>query len=231
MAKRNTLLRRLKYRILQTLPGNTGLRYRRKYLKLFAGRAEAQMRAALAAAPGGICIDLGANVGQHTRTMAAHAGMVYAFEPDPWTAARLRENLADLGNVTVIEAAAGTENGSTALFRTAEFNADPEMQSQSSSIVAEKRNVDTAHPVKVQVLDFTAFLEALDSDIAVLKMDIEGAEVALLEKLFDHPVLSRIGHVFVETHESRIPELAPRSEALRRRSRNIAHPVINMDWK
>ncbi len=52
-----------------------------------------------------------------------------------------------------------------------------------------------------------------------------------MEKLLDHPVLRRIGHILVETHESRLPELAGRSEALRRRSKAIEHPIINMDWK
>ena len=231
MAKRNTLLRRTKYRLLQKLPGDIGLRNRRKYLKLFAPVAEAQMRSAIEAAAGGICIDPGANLGLHTRTMATHAGRVYAFEPDPWTADRFRENLAGFPNVEVVEAAASIEHGTIKLYRTAGFENDPEVQSQSASIMAKKRNIDTSTAIDVAQIDFTAFLEDLDKDISVIKIDIEGAEVALMEKLLDHPVLHRIGYIFVETHESRLPELAERSEALRRRSKTIAHPIINMDWK
>lgn len=230
MALRNTAVRRAKYRLLGHLPGPRGLYYRRKYLRLFAPAAEAAFRAALAGAKGRTCIDLGANLGTHARRMAAVAARVYAFEPDPWTAARLRENLSDLENVEVIEAAAGTKDGTIQLYRAPGFDDDPAAQSLSSSVMAGKQNIDTAQPIDVRVIDFAAFLRDLNRDIAVLKIDIEGAEVPLLEHLLDDPVLARIGHIFVETHESRVPDLAPRSEALRRRARKIAHPVINMDW-
>lgn len=230
-ATRNTPLRRAKYGLLQHLPGALGLKYRRKLRKLHAPAAEAEFREALTGAAGKICIDLGANLGQHTRTMAAQAAKVYAFEPDPWTAAELRTRLADVSNVEVIEAAAGTEDGTFPLYRTASFDADPAEQSQSSSLMAQKRNIDISNAIDVRVIDFPAFLESLDADIAVIKMDIEGAEVPLLEALFDHPVKNRIGHLFVETHESRIPDLLARTDALRSRAAAMAQPRVNMDWK
>jgi FkbM family methyltransferase len=230
-ATRNTPLRRAKYGLLQHLPGGLGLKYRRKLRKLHAPAAEAEFREALTGAAGQICIDLGANLGQHTRTMAAQAAKVYAFEPDPWTAAELRTRLADVSNVEVIEAAAGTEDGTFPLYRTASFDADPAEQSQSSSLMAQKRNIDTSNAIDVRVIDFPAFLESLDADIAVIKMDIEGAEVPLLEALFDHPVKNRIGHLFVETHESRIPDLLARTDALRSRAAAMTQPRVNMDWK
>jgi len=230
-ANRNTPLRRAKYGLMQHLPGALGLKYRRKLRKLHAPAAEAEFRAALAGASGKICIDLGANLGQHTRTMASHAAKVYAFEPDPWTAMELRARLADVPNVEVVEAAAGTEDGTLPLYRTSSFDANPVEQSQSSSLMAEKRNIDTNNSIDVAVIDFPAFLEGLDADIAVIKMDIEGAEVPLLEALFDHPVKDRIGHLFVETHESRIPALFARTNALRERAAKMTRPLVNMDWK
>lgn len=228
---RNTPLRRAKYRLFQHLPGELGLKYRRKLRKLYAPAAEAAFREALDGAGGKVCIDLGANLGQHTRTMAAKASKVYAFEPDPWTADKLREAVTDLQNVEVVESAAGAEAGSFPLYRTASFDDDPVEQSQSSSLLAEKRNVDSSTAIEVSVINFTDFLEDLDQDIAVIKMDIEGAEVPLLEALFDHPVKSRIGYLFVETHESRIPELLDRTDALRARAATMTQPVVNMDWK
>ena len=230
-ANRNTPLRRAKYGLMQHLPGELGLKYRRKLRRLHAPAAEAAFREALAGATGKVCIDLGANLGQHTRTMAAQASKVYAFEPDPWTATKLRDALADLGNVEIIEAAAGTEDGSFPLYRTSDFDADPVAHSQSSSLMAQKKNVDAAAAIDVKVIDFPAFLEGLNTEIAVIKMDIEGAEVPLLEALFDHPVKSRIGHLFVETHESRIPDLLARTDALRARAAAMTQPVVNMDWK
>ncbi|WP_439123666.1 FkbM family methyltransferase [Marivita sp.] len=230
-ANRNTPLRRAKYGLMQHLPGELGLKYRRKLRKLYAPAAEAAFRKALANSKGKVCIDLGANLGQHTQTMAAHAAKVYAFEPDPWTAAELRTRLATVPNVEIVEAAAGIEDGTFPLYRTSSFDADPVEQSQSSSLISEKRNIDTESAVDVRVIDFPAFLEGLNADIAVIKMDIEGAEVPLLEALFDHPVKSRIGHLFVETHESRIPDLLARTDALRDRAAQMTQPHVNMDWK
>ncbi len=71
--------------------------------------------------PGDIAVDIGANIGAHTLTMARSvgaAGRVVAVEPGPQTAARLRANLAlnDLQHVTVIEAAAADVAGGATLF-------------------------------------------------------------------------------------------------------------------
>lgn len=231
MPRRDTPWRRLRYGLLRHLPGQRGLDYGRRLSKLNAPRAQAAFRAALAGAGGKVCVDLGANLGDYTREMAAHAGRVYAFEPDPWTAARLREAVADLENVEVIEAAAGAEESVVTLYRSPEFAADPDAASQYASTVAEKRNIDTTAGTEVRQIDFARWLADLEREVAVIKMDIEGAEVALLERLFDTPAFARVGHVFVETHENRIPDLARRTQALRRRARRTARPVVDMDWK
>lgn len=231
MPRRDTPWRRLRYRTLSRLPGQTGLDYARKLRKLDAPQARAAFAAALEGAKGGICVDLGANLGEFTVQMAAHAGRVHAFEPDPWTAQRLRARVSDLDGVEVIEAAAGAEDGTIRLYRSPDFARHPDLASQSASILAEKRNIDPASAIEVRQVDFPRWLEALDADVALIKIDIEGAEVALLERLFDSPVLSRVGHIFVETHESRVPELAARTAALRTRAAAMTRPVVNMDWK
>ncbi len=230
MALRNTLLRRTKYRLFSRLPGAKGLKYGRKLRRLYAPEAQRQFREALAGATGKLCIDLGANMGLYSREMAATADHVYAFEPDPWTVARLRQNLSDLKNVEVVEAAALDRNGEIDLYRTADFEEAPEAQSLSSSVIADKLNIDTSKAIKTRCIDFAEFLQGLDRDVAVIKMDIEGGEVPVLERLLDHPVLSRIGHIFVETHENRIPALAKRTRALRLRTTRMTQPVINMNW-
>jgi FkbM family methyltransferase len=221
----------LRYRALSRLPGQTGLDFARKLRKLDAPRARAAFATALEGAKGGICVDLGANLGDFTVQMADHAARVYAFEPDPWTAQRLRDRVSDLGGVEVIEAAAGAEDGTIRLYRSPDFARDPDLASQSASVMSAKRNVDVGSAIEVRQVDFPRWLEALEADVAVIKIDIEGAEVALLERLFDSPALSRVGHLFVETHESRIPELAARTEALRARATGMTRPVVNMDWK
>ena len=49
------------------------------------------------------------------------------------------------------------------------------------------------------------------------KMDIEGAEVEVLERLLGSTDTRLLGEVFVETHEKYQPELRERTQALRDR--------------
>lgn len=228
---RDTQFNRVRYGALRHLPGRRGQRYAEKYGHFLKNDAEALFASVLPGLAGQTCIDLGANIGTHTRRLAAHCGRVIAFEPDPWTAARLRENTADLGNVDVIEAAAGTEEGGVTLYRALAYADDPEKYSESTSVFAEKSNVDPGNRIDVKQIDFPAFLASLDTPVGVLKIDIEGAEVPLLETLFDHPACDRVGWIFCETHETRLPDLAERTRALRLRARGMSRPVVNLDWR
>ena len=90
--------------------------------------------------------------------------------------------------------------------------------------------MDTSSGFEVQVMDFCKFLKDLNHDVAIIKMDIEGAEVALMEKLLDDPVTSRIGSIFIETHERKLPELATRTAALKTRTAGSEKPLVNWDW-
>jgi FkbM family methyltransferase len=231
MAPPVSAARRACYALLSNLPGRRGLRYLRKLSRARHDEVQAAFEAALTAAEGRVCIDLGANIGVYSRRMAEVARKVYAFEPDPWTAAELRTHLQGHDNVEVIEAAAGAEAGCLPLYRSGKFDSDPQKGSLSSTLVAGKSNVTGTAVAEVEVRDFPAFLRALDSDVALLKIDIEGAEVALLEALLDDPVAQRIDHIFVETHETKLPpDLARRSRALRRRVAGMTHPRVDMDW-
>ncbi len=219
----------LKYGMLRHLPGNRGRRYYRKYMGILAPE---EFEEAVCRSKGLTCIDLGANVGEYTRKMASGAKRVIAFEPDPWALAALHRNVGDLDNVQIENAAAGTRDGAVLLYRRAGFDDDPAFNSQSSSVVAGKSNVAREGAIEVRQIDFIGYLEGLDDDIGVLKMDIEGAEVDLLETLFDRPdILKRIGYIFAETHETRIPGHEPRVAALRERARPMQQPRVNLYWR
>ena len=216
----------LKYALLRHLPGEIGRRYEHKHAVRANGFEEAIGRCG-----GMTCIDLGANLGVYTRKMALGTKQVLAFEPDPWTFAELQANVADLDNVRIENAAAGTHDGVVLLYRRAQFEEDPAVHSEASSVIVNKLDVAEEGAVEVRQVDFIHYLEELDEDIGVLKMDIEGAEVDLLEALFDRPdLLGRINHVFAETHERRIPDHKARVRALRVRAHAMKRPYINLYW-
>lgn len=180
--------------------------------------------------PDHVCIDLGANQGVYTELLARRAGQVFAFEPDPWAFAALRERVGRKQNVTLIEAAAGTSTDAIKLFRNFDFDDDPAAKSLGSSIVPEKTDIDHQDAISVAQIDFVTWLEKQKTDIFLLKVDIEGAEVALLEKLLASPAMDRITWLFVETHEHLVPSMADRIATLRARVSRLPHTKAYLDW-
>ena len=164
---------------------------------------------------GDVAIDCGANVGVFTEPLARSGALVHAFEPCPYAFSRLRERTASMPNVVLHNAAVGTEDATVRLYRREDFDERPDSASVSSSVFADKTNVEESQFVEVRQIDFPAFLAGLPGRIAILKIDIEGAEVPLLERMLADRSIDRCDAVFAETHEAKIPALAGRTATLR----------------
>ena len=220
-----------KYQMLRhLLPDSMGGGYYERRFQFHYAR-EIAFRRALRICRGQTFIDLGANVGHYTRIMSKTASRVIAFEPDPHALTALRNNVADLDNVQIEGAAAGVGDGIATLYRHQRFEENPTYWSVSSSIISSKTNVATENSVVVKKIDFIRYLQHLDEHVGILKVDIEGAEVDLLEALLDRPeILRRINFIFAETHEHVVPEDLPRIARLRKKISRIASPTINLDW-
>lgn len=121
--------------------------------------------------PGDCVIDVGANIGLYSLLAASRIGdgRVIALEPDPLTAARLRENteLNRLRNVEVRVEAAGAEHGHARL--TTGLDAE-------NYIVGEGSTAATT-TVLVSALD-----DLVDpgAQVALVKLDVEGFESEVL---------------------------------------------------
>jgi FkbM family methyltransferase len=218
----------------QTLPGKAGYICNRKLKRRFCRRAPDVFAQVMADThPGDLCLDLGANVGEITRVMARTGADVISYEPDPVTYAALRHNTADFPTVTCVQKAAGAQAGQLMLHRSAGWRADdPLANSQSASLVRSDAGMSADNSVLVDVVDIPAMLTALDRDIRVVKMDIEGSEWDLLEALLDAPVLARIECMFVETHERVNPAVnIARFNRLCARAQTLDRPYINLYWQ
>ncbi len=80
------------------------------------------------------------------------------------------------------------------------------------------------------VIDLPALI-ATRGDIGVLKLDVEGAELGILETLLARRAFDRIGLTLVETHERLFPALQPRYAALRAAIAAAWPPArVNLDW-
>lgn len=179
-----------------------------------------------------IAIDLGANVGEFTAKMAATGARVYAFEPDPHAFALLQKAVGGRANVTLFQAAAGVEDSTATLYRAAGFESERnrDRASKSSSLFVEKRNVAADNAVSIEVRDFPAFLRGLDHPIALIKIDIEGGEVPLMERLLSCDPALPIGEIYVETHERKLPHMAARTATLKHATAARTAPRVNWDW-
>ena len=212
----------------RSLPGAFGHFCDRKLRKRWRRRHAGAFEAVLATmGPGDIAVDLGANVGAVTRRLAATGATVHAFEPDPDTFAELKANVGGLPGVHLHQAAAGVAADRLILRRSPKLERNRARYSQSASLVHQTGGAG----VEVEVIDFPVFLSELDRDVALVKMDIEGAEWDLLDGLRRHPVLGRVDALFVETHERQdYAQLRPRLDALQDWAERIERPYVNLFW-
>lgn len=141
-------------------------------LGLYELRKTAEIRRRLA--PGGVFVDIGSSEGDFALIAArivGPTGRVHAFEPEPGNIATIKENVAlnRFDNVTVHGVALSDQDGEAELHRSTVSG----WHSLLPGLEHRERDV-----VRVPV----ARLDGLDlGRIAMMKIDVEGAEMAVLE--------------------------------------------------
>jgi FkbM family methyltransferase len=186
--------------------------------------------------PGDLVMDCGANVGDVTAPLAATGAEVQCFEPDPYAFDRLSKRFCDTPNVTLHNVAVGTREGTVTLHRAPNFDEKPRGASVKSTILEGGRGVGTAEEdmVEVRLMDFIQHLEQETKragEIAFLKMDIEGAELEILEVMETKGLFEPIRCTVAETHERKFRDLRPRFKALKSRISEAYPPEkVNLDW-
>ena len=224
-------LKHTKYSLFSRLPGRVGRVYRAKLDAVLQKQLLNQrLQAALEQCSNMVCLDIGANVGEITKQMAVFAGRVYAFEPDPLAFESLSDSTRHLPNVTLFNACVGISDESTILYRNSSFHLNPELHTQGSSMFIHQY-VDRNTGIEVDQVDVISFIHGLRSDIGVIKIDAEGAEVPILQAMLGNKsVLKKIRYVFVETHERLFPEFGSQYLEIRRQVAGLTEPEINLDW-
>jgi FkbM family methyltransferase len=162
-----------------------------------------------------IFLDLGANVGEITEEFGReHPDFeLIAIEPNSDLLPAIHARSLKLGRpISVIWAAAWTHDGSMDLFKSS--------QDQASTVVSGKREyaeygwsqIDYQSPNHVPALDLSSWLlrNVQPADYVVMKMDIEGAEYAVLERMLAEGAMALVDVLRCEWHIDRFPEM-PRS--------------------
>ena len=184
--------------------------------------------------PGDLAVDCGANMGVVTERLAATGADVVAFEPDPFAFKTLEQKFANLPNVTLINAAVGVGSGTVRLMRADNFGDNPEGASVKSTILDGGRRIDAENAVEVPLIDFPSWVAdqvKARGEVAFIKMDIEGAELDILEKMDAEQLFQNVRCLVAETHERKFKDLRDRYKALRDKvSESYAPGKVNLDW-
>lgn len=178
-----------------------------------------------------IAFDIGANIGNITQKMVDNGAKIYAFEPNPYAYAKLRERFFDTDNVTCYPKAV-FDKATTVDLYFHEFSDDDEVKwSVGSSLLDFKGNVVKEKKYTVETVDLSKFIFELGEQIDLIKMDVEGVECRIINHLIDTGAIDRVNVMLVETHDHKIPELKEETDALRKRIGELGlSEKINLNW-
>ncbi len=143
--------------------------------------------------PGGVFVDVGANVGNYTiigSRQVGHNGLVVAFEPIAETYARLTNHITinSASNVIPFNAAVAASEGIADMV----YSDDSGLSYLGKIEVAESQKIQ-----RVATVSLDHFLPALigNREIDLIKIDVEGAEFGVIrgaEGLLDARIIKRL---------------------------------------
>jgi FkbM family methyltransferase len=157
-----------------------------------------------------VILDLGGNRGEFAGEMIARYGAtMHVYEPLP----ELFESIAANANLQKFEEAIVAKAGPVTLVK-------PDDRCATIHEGAPEGDAFT-----VKGVTFKTALDRVGGEVDLVKMDIEGAEIDLLEQI-PASDMRRIRQMTVEFHDFLYPELTPRVEAIKRRIDSMGFYVI-----
>ena len=177
-----------------------------------------------------LVLDCGANVGYITQFLATTGAQIIAFEPDPRAFIRLQKRCGHLKNVTLRNEGVWDKDDVLPLFDHAEGMEDETAFTVGSSLIAAKKNIDTGRSREVKLIDLIEFLKRTPKRVSLIKLDVEGAEIAILEKILQEKAWGLFDRLYVETHETKIPEQLPALEKIKASIEREGIDHIKLNW-
>jgi FkbM family methyltransferase len=180
--------------------------------------------------PGDILIDCGANVGDVTSSFARTGATVYAFEPDPLCFSVLSKRFSLTPNVTCLHQGVMDKSCSLTLNSPSAHGKWDNLDSTVSSSFI-RADLTAPRQAVVDCIDLSEFITSLNRRVRLLKIDIEGAEIPVINRLIDSGAVDLIDLAVVETHETQQPSLLQATTSLRERINASGHESrFRLDW-
>src|SRR6266508_1081015 len=152
-----------------------------------------------------IVIDCGANIGDITKKFAVTGATVHAFEPDPLAFDLLKKRFEKTPNVILYKQGVWDKETDLILFTHKDQQNQELAYTVGSSIISNKINVDQEKKQTNHVIDLSHFISNLGKRVNLIKLDVEGAETAILKKILKDKTYNLFDKMYVETHETKIP--------------------------
>ena len=178
-----------------------------------------------------LVIDVGANVGLVSETLARRGARVISFEPNSIAFAELKGVAQRFENIELRNEATGVKNRQIKLFLHKDTKNTNQDLTQASSLLSEKPNVSVDNFELVNEIDFAQFLKSLDEPVELMKIDIEGYEIQLLNHLLDENAIGNVNYFYIETHERKFVDLATPTAMLKARIKKAGYEEkFFFDW-
>lgn len=176
-----------------------------------------------------VVVDCGAHVGFASVLFAKTGASVWSFEPNPHAYQVLKRRTRKFPQVCTFEAAVTDGSSShSKLFMHSQHHEDPVAFASGSSLRSDKPNVSSAS-VDVNAVDLAAFLLEI-GPVQILKIDIEGYEVALIPHLVERNALQNVENVWVELHDRKWPSLSRETLEMRALCADVPTTRFSWDW-
>jgi len=158
----------------------------------------------------GLFLDLGSNIGQGYSYFSKHYTLAYfdyeLYEPNPNCTKELKIIESTNDNVVIHQVAISSKNEDITMYGICEDQKNGAYQSRGASISVHHNtafnNANDKTEIVVRAVDFSALLasKANSYDIIIVKMDIEGAEYDVLEKIIADGTVNHITSFYIEFH-------------------------------
>lgn len=187
--------------------------------------------------PGDIVIDGGANIGLFTDLALSFGASVVAFEPNPILVEFLKKKYKSNQRVDIINQAVWVEDRILNLSIGVDSACAYTDAAMGGSIIKNNKFIETCPAeiaYNVQALDFVDYIQKLyiknNKKIKFIKLDIEGAEFEVINRILDTGAYDCFECMVCETHERYFENGSEILTKLKERLKNLKIKHIFLDW-